>query len=350
MAATIDFLGSEFTHTICAMDGNFDAAYRLNGTAEVRFQPPPEKRGWGHFLSFRNLLKQIRPDMVATYNWGAIEALLGAELAGNCVLLHNEHGFGPDEAFRLKTRRVLARRVLLRRIFRMLVPSKNLLNIALTRYRVPARKVKYIASGVDLNRFKPGLDRGLRTRLGVDPDTVLFGYVGLLRPEKNLELMLRAFSAAHLSNTKLVFVGDGTCRQGLEALAQSLGVRERVIFAGATRDPVPYYAAFDAALLSSTTEQMPMAMVEAMACGLPVLSTAVGDAADMLGGAGPPEIVVSQDLEGYTQALRALGEDASLRDRLGRKNRQRCIEHYNFERMASEYGAVYRSASELVRN
>jgi glycosyltransferase involved in cell wall biosynthesis len=70
----------------------------------------------------------------------------------------------------------------------------------------------------------------------------------------------------------------------------------------------------------------------------------------MLGGAGPPEIVVSQDLEGYTQALRALGEDASLRDRLGRKNRQRCIEHYNFERMASEYGAVYRSASELVRN
>lgn len=241
---------------------------------------------------------------------------------------------------------MLARRALLRGAFRTLVPSRSLERIALERYRLPASKVRYIASGVDLERFRPAARAagGLRQAWGAGDRTVVFGSVGLLRPEKNPGHMLRAFAAADVPDSLLALVGDGPERAPLARLSNELGIAGRVRFAGATQDTPACYAAFDVFLMSSLTEQMPMAMLEAMACGLPVVCTDVGDSAEMAGAGWPPQIVPVDDLDAYVVARRRLAADAALRRELGGANAARCRLRYGFQRMAGEYGEAYREA------
>lgn len=344
----INYLGAAFRHAIVAMDGEYGARYGIRSAVECQLIPPPP--GAGSIiqpLRMSALINRIRPDLVLTYNWGAMDGVVGALLARKCPAVHLEDGFGPDEARCLKTRRVLARRLLLRRVHKTIVPSRVLLEIARKQYRLPEEKLEYIANGIDLERFCPSPDRGRRAELcgaAGSEDTVLFGSVGQLRPEKNLSLMLRAFASAGLPNAKLVLVGDGACRGELEGLAASLGLGERIVFAGAAQDPVPFYRAFDVFLMSSSTEQMPISLLEAMGCGLPAICTDVGDSASMLGAAAPPEIVPAGDLHAYASALGELAAGPALRVSIGRKNRRRCAENHDAESMVQRYSVLYRSA------
>ena len=246
---TVDILnrlGGSFRHTVIAMDGHFKAADGIRPEVEVRLlDPPPKQSGLRSPLTFRNLIRELRPDLVETYNWGAIEAVAGARLASVCPVIHTEDGFNPDEIVRLKKRRVWARRALLNGIYQTVVISRVLLDIALNQYRLRPDKVQYIPNGVDIKRFRPAMPRSRRQELGLGPDTLLFGYLGHLRPEKNLGLLLSAFRDARIENAKLIFVGDGVSRGGLEALTRELGITEQVIFAGFHPDPAPWLAAFD---------------------------------------------------------------------------------------------------------
>lgn len=344
IAATINHLGNQFRHSIIAMDGIQDGEYRLDGSSQVDFLPAPLKKGSLFMgLAFRRLLKQLKPDLVLSYNWGAMDAVLGAVLAG-CPVIHNEAGFGPDEAVKRKARRVLARRVLLRGAYCTVVPSKSLLNIAREEYRLPESKVRYIVNGVDTAHFSPSPERRLRQEWGVDDDTIVFGFVGLLRAEKNLDLLLRAFASAEISQSKLVLVGDGPCREPLQLLCLELGIGDKVIFVGTTRDTLSYYLSFDVFVMSSITEQMPMAMVEAMACSLPVIATDVGDTKAILSPEDSREVIPSNDSLSYSEALRTFALEKELRNKLGLKNRARSLDLYTFNRMADGYGILWRQA------
>ena len=122
------------------------------------------------------------------------------------------------------------------------------------------------------------------------------------------------------------------------------GIGEQVLFTGKISDPAQCLAAFDVFVLSSCTEQTSNSLLEAMACGLPAISTDVGDSSAMLGGSGPPVIVPSGDLSAFTNALRVLADSPELRERLGVANRQRCFESYRLEDMIREYEALYEAA------
>jgi glycosyltransferase involved in cell wall biosynthesis len=338
-------LGPSWQHTIMAMDGNFEASNRIRDLTNVQLCEPP-KKGFSALypLAIHNTLKRAHPGVLITYNWGAIEAVAGALLGSVCPVIHHEHGFGSDEADRPKVRRALARQALLNRIYKTIVPSDTLLKIALTQYKVRPEKLRLIRNGTDVERFRPGRNAGLRAQLRLDEDDILFGYVGHLRREKNLELLIRAFAAAKLQRAKLILVGDGNCRQALEGTAKNSGVGDSVIFAGKTPDAAPYYAAMDVFVLSSVTEQMPMSLLEAMACGLPALCTDVGDVSEMLGRPGAPAIVGSGDADAYASSLQALASDGQIRQRLGHKNRERCVAEYSLGKMVREYEEEYRAA------
>ena len=320
MTAIMNALGPALSHTVMAIDGNFDAAHKLDSRARVTLVPPPPKESiWTYAVPLRKAIGKIRPDLMVTYNWGAMDAVIGTVLHPLCPVLHHEHGFGPDEALRLHRRRVILRRLLLNRIHRTLVPSKRLLDIALTQYRIRPEKVRYIANGVDVERFRPRRNHDLRRQWAVADGEVLFGYVGQLREEKNLSLLIRAFAMAGLDNARLVFVGDGECRRELEELVRDLAIMDRVIFAGNVLDPAPCFGALDAFVMSSTSEQMPMSLLEAMASGLPALGTDVGDLRQMLGNPGTPALVPSADLEAYTGSLRSLAVSETSAGRSDRK-------------------------------
>jgi glycosyltransferase involved in cell wall biosynthesis len=191
--------------------------------------------------------------------------------------------------------------------------------------------------------FRPELPRSWREEAGAGRDELLFGFLGALRPEKNLELLLRGFALANIANARLALIGDGPCRPGLERLAAELGIGGRVIFAGRADQPALALPALDVFAMSSSTEQMSNAMLEAMATGLPVVTTNVGDSRELLGKEGGV-VTPAGDLGGYASALRAMAESAPLRRQAGAANRRRAVAEYSNERMVRAYEALYREA------
>ena len=148
----------------------------------------------------------------------------------------------------------------------------------------------------------------------------MIGTVAILRPEKNLARLIRAFAMLSAETPcRLVIVGDGPERSALEALAASLHVAERVTFTG-HRDDIPaLYAGFDVFALTSDTEQMPLSVMEAMASGLPVVATDVGDIRAMLAPENTP-FLAGLDDDAVHGALAALLRDRTLRQQIGAAN------------------------------
>jgi glycosyltransferase involved in cell wall biosynthesis len=339
-AGIIGTLGSAWRHSVMAMDGRFGAEQRIRGGAGVELVAPPDRK---NIPSLAKAIREHKPDLLLTYNWGAIESTAAAWLYSLCPVVHTEDGFGADEAHGPKLRRALARRVILNRIRMTVVPSRTLLDIALTKYGIAREKVRFIANGVDLERFQPRRDMVLRRSLGVPDDSLVFGFAGILRPEKNLTLLLRAFRKADLPGSRLLLVGDGPCRENLETEVRGLSIREKVIFAGAVADTSLYYAAFDVFVMSSATEQMPLSLLEAMACGLPAVCTNAGDTAAILGETNTVSFP-SGDVDAYAQTLRRVAANPELRATQGAGNRRRAERYYSYDRMAGEYEEVYRFA------
>jgi glycosyltransferase involved in cell wall biosynthesis len=289
-------------------------------------------------------LRQARPDLVLTYNWGAIEALLTVQLSRLCPAIHHECGFGHDEAVSRKPRRNLARRLLLPAAAATVVVSKTLAGIARQEFHIPEAKLRWIRTGVDTERFQPGTGDDWRRHHGVARQEFLIGFAGRLSPEKNLPLLLTAFAESRLQHSRLALLGEGPERTNLELLANRLGLGGRVLFLGESDDVPAFLQALDLFALSSSTEQTPNSLLEAMSCGLAAISTDVGDCADILAATGPPSVVPPGDVHGYAESMRQWESGVELRRRLGEQNRNRCLELYSFPRMVNDYADVYRAA------
>jgi glycosyltransferase involved in cell wall biosynthesis len=346
IVSIMNALGASVAHAVLALDGSCEAAGGVKPPIELRMVPPPAGRGGLFYpLALRRAVKLIGPDVLLTYNWGAIDGVLGAAFRPPCPIIHNECGFGPDEAAGPKFRRVLIRHFALSRVYRTVVVSETLLKLALERFKLLPQKVQLIRTGVDAERFRPGRNEERRARLGIAPDEILFGYVGGLRREKNLELLIRSFAAAELTNGRLTLVGDGPCRQDLERLVDHLGIRPKVLFEGHVPDPASCLTALDVFVMSSATEQTPNALLEGMACGLPAIATDVGDTKEMLSECGWPALVPSNDLETYRDKLRTMASRPDLRKDIGAANRRRAVKDYSMQRMVDEYRILYYTAA-----
>ena len=318
-------LGRRVRHTIIPVNGSHSAADRIAGdvAADLR-SAPAGKGGLLYGAKLGRMLASLRPDLVLTYNWGAIDGVIGSLLYRVAPVVHGEDGFGRDEATALKQRRVLARRAVLRYAYRTIVPSHVLFEIALTRFRVPRNRLLHIPNGVDQQRFHPRTDPGWRREHNVPEDAVVCGAVGALRPEKNFGLLIAAWDRVvrQGADVWLAIAGDGPCGPELRDAAARTSMPSRVLFAGPLTEPVPFYQSLDIFALSSVTEQMPLSVLEAMACALPVLSTDVGDVRRMLGDAGISGVSLapSNDVDGYASALSLLAGDRARRKVLGDLN------------------------------
>ena len=329
-AALANRFGRAWRHAIVAMDGNTACRERLGPGLDVSFPAVALRKGdtAGNLWRCRRALRELRADVLVTYNWGAIEWAAANLLVGGRHV-HVEDGFGPEERARQLPRRVWARRLVLRRAT-VVVPSRTLERIALEVWRLPPQRVRYIPNGIDVSRFLP------RERGGEVP---VIGTVAALRGEKNFARLLRAFARLP-APARLVVVGDGPERGALEALAGELGIAGRVRFTGHLADPREAYRDFDLFALSSDTEQMPLSVLEAMAAGLAVAATDVGDVAAMLAGENRP-FVVARDPAALAGAMAALLADPARRGAIGAANRARVEREYGEETMFQAYAALF---------
>ena len=325
--------GSNCRHAIVALDGDTSCRERLRRDLVIDYLAIPTHKGdvLGNVLRYRRILRELNPDVLVTYNWGAIEWAMANRLVG-IRHIHIEDGFGPDERDRQLPRRVWTRRLVLRQST-VVLPSRTLERIALGIWWLPRRHVRFIPNGIDLTRFAP---RPAEAKA----DIPTIGTVAALRPEKNLARLLRAFAIARRAHpARLVIVGDGPELAALNVLADSLGITEHVSLTGHMLDVQGAYRRFDIYALSSDTEQMPLSILEAMATGLPIVSTDVGDLKLML-----PEssrrFVVGSDDHVLASALSELLSDPRLCSSLGAANRVQAVAEFDEKKMLDSYAAV----------
>ncbi|MFL5542065.1 MAG: glycosyltransferase [Longimicrobiaceae bacterium] len=184
----------------------------------------------------------------------------------------------------------------------------------------------------------------LRAQLGIEADAPVVGAVARLARQKRLDRLLRAVAALP-AEVRCVVAGDGEERESLEALAKGLGISGRVHFLGHRDDTGDVLDALDVFVVSSGREGLSNAMLEALAAGVPVVSTRVSGADDALepfaDGSAPGVIVGSGD-DDLASALRQLLGDADLRARMGEAAKRRAAERFGFEGMLDRWEAVLR--------
>ena len=345
-AHLLEAFGTEFRHSIVAMDGRLEARDLIDPALDVTYLEPPPKAGSLRTIPrMRALVRRAAPDLVLTYNFGAVDTALALRVLGGPPLVHHEDGFRPDEIGGLKRRRTWLRRVALGSAAAVVVISENLHRIAGEVWRLDPARLHLIPNGIEAARFEAADGNpALRAELGIPADAVLVGAVGHLRPEKNVARLLLA--AAEVEGLHVLVLGEGPERAALETLASSPALAGRVHFAGYHADPRGHYRALDAFALSSDTEQMPIALLEAMASSLPVVATEVGDVRAIL----PPEqaehIVPLGERCGaeFARGLADLAGAPRARARLGAANRARLLERFTKERMVRAYRELYRRA------
>jgi glycosyltransferase involved in cell wall biosynthesis len=276
-----------------------------------------------------------------------MEWVIGNRWKAICPQIHFEDGFGSDESVdRQLVRRVLARRIVLSGKTIVVVPSQTLYRLATEGWRLERHLVRYVPNGIVTDRFAAPPDASLLAGLGLRGDRPTIGTVAALRREKNLARLIRCFAALPPDlKPILVIVGEGPERTTLETLARDLAVSDRVIFAGALPDPAGILGAFDVFAQSSDTEQMPFALLEAMAAGLPIVATDVGDVKAVVAPENADHVVSRDDERGLTAALALLLRDAALRKSLGALNQRRARETFEQSRMIATYARLFLDAA-----
>ena len=212
-------------------------------------------------------------------------------------------------------------------------------------------KCDVVPLGIDVERFAgngpDGLRLRARQRYGLAPDAFVIVFVGRLRYYKGLDHLLRAL--VMVPEARLLLVGDGPLRRSLVRLAGELGVSKRVIFTGEVADEeLPScYRAGDLFALASTlrAEAFGTSLVEAMASGLPVISTEVASGTSWVNQAGTTGLVVPPaDAPRLADAIRVLLDDRELRARMGRAAADRARALFDLATMADRVEDVYRAA------
>lgn len=211
---------------------------------------------------------------------------------------------------------------------------------------VKPEKLRIIGNGISIEKFRVsgGAREKTRRALGVPAGASVIGTVGRLSPEKGYDLLLKA--AREVCGKKddcfFVIAGDGPQRQPLEELSRELGTDKRVVFAGKRTDIPEVLSAMDLFVLSSLTEGQPMALLEAMAAGVPAVSTSVGDVPKILRNGEAGLIVPPSDCKALAGAILKALDDPELAARLSASAMRTVKELYSSERMAAEYRACYK--------
>jgi glycosyltransferase involved in cell wall biosynthesis len=212
------------------------------------------------------------------------------------------------------------------------------------RERFPAEKVHVISNGVDCDRFQPSPQEraSARRELGIAENMPLVGIVAALRPEKNHELFLRAAALVQrrLPEVRFVVVGDGPERGRCEQWARELGIGECVYFLGSRSDVPRWLSALDLFALTSHNEANPVSILEAMACGIPVVAPRVGSIAESVAEEKTGYLVEPGDE--FQQASRWLNllQDPTLARQMGIAGRRAVMNSWSLDRMVRGYEAL----------
>ncbi|HMT09023.1 MAG TPA: glycosyltransferase [Pyrinomonadaceae bacterium] len=327
------------------------------------------------FKIFWTMLRE-RPDVVHThtakagtvgrvaafaYRWLTLGTIIGRPRKVRIV--HTFHGHVFHSYYgSTKTRVFLAIERILAAIAtdKIIVITEQQLDEINGRFRVGRREqFAVVPLGMELERFAatPEKARSARKVFSAADDELVVGFSGRMTEIKDIPLLLRAAKIA-LENSeaikfRFVLIGDGALRPELEALANEHGIAERVVFLGNRSDIHELLPGFDIFVLTSKNEGTPLSMIEAMAAGVPAVSTNVGGVADLLGNAVESQpfhrlcsrgiAVDSREASDLARGLIYLAKSNEIRERVKIEAREFVRERYSIDRLVSDVDGLYRS-------
>jgi glycosyltransferase involved in cell wall biosynthesis len=284
-------------------------------------------------------LRARAADIVHTHN--PLPLIYGAPAARllGISTIHTKHGINHG------TRgQALLRRAAGRLVDAFVAVSETTASQALEQRDIAPIKLHTIPNGIRLDRYAPDPEAraAARVELGLG-DAFVIGSVGRLDPLKNQVMLVRALASRLSSRLRLVIVGEGPCRGELEAEIAKLPDPRWVVLTGRRMDVPRLMPAFDLFALSSSTEGLPLVVLEAMAAGLPVASTAVGGIPTVID-VGVTGLLAPVDADALGAAIGELVADPVRAREMGQRGREVALRRYSSERMVDAYLALYAQA------
>jgi glycosyltransferase involved in cell wall biosynthesis len=339
----INALQDLYRHVIVSCNGDFSARILIDSTVDIEFIHPSHLIGAPRLNLIAGIfrfLRRLSPDLLVAYEWGAIDWVLANQFAKVCPTLMTIEGFEETEIQGQIPKRWMLRRLLYHRCDRVVVCSKMLCQLAIQSWKITSSgQLLHIPNGIDCAKFSPG-NKGNNEVV----TTINLGIVGsLIKLKNHKKLLLSVEKLARNITIFLYIVGDGPEREKLQQLCEELKITEKVHFTGAMQDPSGILRKLDVYCLTSDTEQMPMVVLEAMACGLPVVATDVGDVREMVAKANKNYIVDKNSDLLFDHALARLCGDKQLRQSIGLANMHKCRAEYDERFMFQRYRDIYSS-------
>ena len=346
-------LKNEFRSIVVALDGA--------GPLESDFralQVPVhvlDRRGgidWRCAWNLARIIRQSRVDIIHAHQYTPLSYAAMARMLGSGAtrLIFTEHGRHYPDQRRFK--RVAANRLALIPMCDAITAVGHAVAEALTRFEsIPADRIQVIHNGIDPDRLvvsNPLQTRiDLRRSLAISADEPVILQVGSLRPVKDHLVSLHAMAELRRRNyrTTLLLAGDGPLRDQLIHLTHRLEISESVRFLGSRCDVASLWQAADVGLLTSRSEGISVALLEAMAAGKPIVATDVGGNSEIVQHQITGLLIPPGQPTAAAQALHRILTDDSLATALGQTGAQRVTDHFHQSQMHAAYRQLYRRLS-----
>jgi glycosyltransferase involved in cell wall biosynthesis len=303
-------------------------------------------------FSLMRLMRREKPDLVHTHLFKSdLHGRIAARLAGVPVVVSTAHN-NDSWARHAPLGWLYGRTALL--ADRIIAVSEEVREYQLKYTFIPPEKIVTIDNGVDMRRFAGQEEAGhaVRAEFGIEADAPLVGIIGRLSEQKDHATFLQAAARirAELPKTRFLIVGDGVLREKLTEQARSLKLEDAVIFTGLRGDIPAVMAALDVLVFSSRWEGLPVTLLEGMAAGRPVVSTAVGGVPGVVG-EGESALLVPPGMASLlADAVMRVLRDAALAHRLSESARMRVREKYSLDSMLDRTLALYEELWNHVAN
>jgi len=297
------------------------------------------------------IMKEYRPDVVHSRNWGAIEAVVAARISGVPVAIHSEHGYEVDMIAGLPIRRRIIRRTVYPMADAIFTVSSELRDYHARQAWFDAARIRVVHNGVETRKFQPDarMREEARRKLGISADEFVVGSVGRMVAIKDHPTLLQA--AAELArrgvNVRVLLAGAGPELENHRAMVTATPeLAQRVNFLGPTGNVAEVLNAIDVFVLPSLLEGMSNTILEAMACGIPVVATRVGGNPELVQDGATGWLFTPREVAALTERLADFAARPEMRNAFGAAARERVVSEFSLQGMIANYQNLYLEMAE----
>jgi len=333
-----------YEQTVAAMEkGAFAAEVEQRGVPVIEFPFTSfyNIRAARNYLALARLIRRQRFHLVHCHNfYSNIFGTIAARLAGMKTIITSRRDLG---GMFTKTQ-LRVQRLAYRFSAAVLANSQGVKRFLIENEQVPETKIHCVYNGIDTDRFTPQEPASdAAESLGIAPGSPVVGMVGNLHPWKGFDVFIRIAAAVNASRpgVRFLIVGDGPQRGALEQMARELHVEQSVTFAGARGDIPEILALMSVFVLSSPAEGLPNAVLEAMACGLPVVASNTGGVPETVNDGETGFLVLPGDTAGFAEKILQLLGDPARAKQMGQAGRRAALENFSCESLVKNTQALY---------